>query len=119
MVSPEIYWQTTQPVDGDYTIFVQLLNDQNEFITGYDTQPMNGNYPTSRWQTGEVVIEQIDLSLPADIATGDYRLVTGMYDFQAGQRLPAMDRQAQLLSDNMVVLAKVQVSLGQISFNPP
>jgi hypothetical protein len=113
------YWQAIRPVDGDYTIFLQLLDSQNQLVAGYDTQPLNHNYPTSRWQVGEVVVERIDLSLPTPISPGDYRLMTGMYDLQTGQRQIATDAQGKPLKDNMITLANVHVSSNEIIINAP
>lgn len=118
-ISPKIYWQATRPVTDNYTIFVQLLSSQNQFVTGYDTQPLNGTYPTWRWPVGEVVAQQVDLTLPANIAPGTYRLVTGMYNYQTGQRLAAANGQGQPLAGNMVTLATVQILPEKIIFNAP
>jgi hypothetical protein len=114
-LSLKIYWQASQSVDGDYTMFVQLLNSRNQLITGYDTRPVKGTYPTSLWQMDEVIVEAIDLSLPTQMEAGEYRLVTGMYDFATGQRLAATDSDGQPLGDNMVELSKVNVSAGQVT----
>ena len=114
-----IYWQALQPVDGNYTMFVQVLNSQNQLMTSRDVQPISGNYPTSLWQPDEVVSEKLTLSLPATIAAGDYRLVVGMYDLNSGQRLTAVDNQGQIYQDNMVVLTTIQMAANKIMFNPP
>lgn len=113
------YWQAVRPVNGDYTIFVQLLNSRNEFVAGFDTPPLNGNYPTSIWQPGEVVAQEIELAVPAAATPGNYRLVTGMYNFQTGQRQPAAGEQGQPLPDGMVPLARLQITAEQISVSGP
>jgi len=117
ILSPEIHWKATKPVDKNYTIFLQLLDNQNQFITGYDTQPLHGNYPTSHWQTGELIIERVDLPLPAQLEPGDYRLVTGMYEAATGQRLVAIDGKGQPYMDNLITLAKVRVLVDRIILN--
>ena len=113
------YWQAIRPVDGNYTIFLQLLDSQNQLVAGYDTQPLNNNYPTSKWQVSEVVVERIDLPLPTQISPGDYRLMTGMYDLQTGQRQLATDAQGKPLNDNMITLANVHVSSEEIIIDAP
>lgn len=105
-----LHWQATSRIKGDYTIFVQLLNSQNQRVTGWDAQPLAGQYPTSRWQVGEIVVDEFSLPLPADLPPDDYRLVTGMYDLTTGQRLLANDAEGQPLADNMIVLHKIHVS---------
>jgi hypothetical protein len=110
-LSVRLHWQATDPIDpidGDYTVFVQLLDEGNQLVTSRDSQPLAGQYPTSRWQPGEVVVDEFSLTLPEDLSPGRYRLVTGMYDLATGQRLPATDAAGQPLPDDMVVLLEMQ-----------
>jgi hypothetical protein len=83
-----LHWQATGPVNSDYTAFVQLLNEQGQRVTGWDSPPLNGQYPTSRWQPGEIVVDIFDVPLPANLSPGRYRVITGFYDVETGQRLP-------------------------------
>ncbi len=119
VLSPKIYWQATGPINENYTIFSQLLDSNNQLVAGFDSQPLNGNYPTSLWQPGETVIQDVKLTLPDQLPVGNYRLVTGMYNFQTGQRLTATDSEGQPLSDNMVVLTRLQVSAEKIVIQSP
>jgi hypothetical protein len=110
-LSVRLHWQATDPIDpigGDYTVFVQLLDEGNQLVTSRDSQPLAGQYPTSRWQPGEVVVDEFSLTLPEHLSSGRYRLVTGMYDLATGQRLPATDAAGQPLPDDMVVLMEMQ-----------
>jgi len=85
-----LYWQSTAPAQADYTVFLQLLNPANQVMAQTDAQPLPGLYPTSRWQPGDIIPQQLVLPAPiADIAGN--RLVTGMYNVATGERLPASD----------------------------
>jgi hypothetical protein len=87
-----IHWQTIQPTDKPYTVFLQLLNEQGEVISGWDRQPFDGLYPTNLWSPGEIIADTFHLPLPeAGLPSGKYRLITGFYDFDTGQRLPVVD----------------------------
>ena len=119
IISPQIYWQAIKPVDGNYTIFVQLLDSNNQFITSFDTQPLQGNYPTSLWQPGEMVVQGVDLTLPEQLPAGTYRLVTGMYNLDTGQRLTAADKRGNPLADNMVTLSNVIIAADKIIVETP
>jgi hypothetical protein len=105
-----LHWQAGGRANGDYTTFVQLLDAQNELVTSWDTQPLAGQYPTSRWQPGEIVVDEFELPLPDELLPGDYRLVTGMYDAATGQRLPAVGAEGQPLADDMILLAEMKLS---------
>jgi len=59
-----LYWQTIAPPDKDYTIFVQLLDKQHQVMAQQDKQPFNGLFPTSRWQVGDILVDQFELTIP-------------------------------------------------------
>jgi hypothetical protein len=103
----KLYWRATQTVETDYTAFIQLLDAQNQVVSQWDTQPLGGLYPTSRWQPGQILLTEFPLPLTGDLATGPYRLVTGMYDFSTGLRLPTFDSKGQALPDNMITLTQM------------
>lgn len=103
-----LYWQAIAPLDADYTVFVQLLDAGDRLIAGHDAQPLAGQYPTSRWQPGETVADEFVLNLPGPLGSDTYRLVTGMYRLETGQRLPAYDLHGQALPADRVVLTELQ-----------
>jgi len=99
-----LYWQAGQRLRQNYTIFVQLLDAQDQLVTSWDAQPLAGQYPTSLWQPGEIVVDEFTLPLSGELPPGNYRLVTGMYDFSTGQRLPATGADGQRWPDDMILL---------------
>jgi hypothetical protein len=82
-----LHWRSLVPPDKDYTVFVHLLDTSDEVITQDDGQPLEGAYPTSVWDAGEMVADPHRLPLPADLVPGDYRLRVGLYLLETGQRL--------------------------------
>jgi hypothetical protein len=83
------HWQTLRPTAKPYTVFLQLLNEQDEVISSWDSQPFNGLYPTNLWSPGEIIADTFALPLPeAGLSPGGYRLITGFYDVNTGRRLP-------------------------------
>lgn len=82
-----LYWQSEAPVPLDYTTFVHLRNEAGETVAQRDQPPLAGAYPTSLWDAGDIIADEIQLPLPADLPPGRYRVVVGMYDFQSQQRL--------------------------------
>jgi hypothetical protein len=71
-------------------------------IAQADGTPSGAN-PTSSWQPGEIVADQVNLSLAPDAAAGAYRLLLGYYDPATGERV------AVGAPDNVVLLAEVVV----------
>ncbi len=83
-----LFWQALREMDRDYTVFVHL-NDETGRIRGQsDSQPVDGLYPTGRWEKGEIVRDQYEVLIPAEAPPGAYRLEVGMYLAETGERLP-------------------------------
>lgn len=102
-----LYWGAITAIAGDYTFFVHLFDPTTEHIVAQvDTKPHGGAYPTWQWAPGEVVAEDITLSL-AGVPPGRYRLALGWYDAATGQRLPALDANGAPHPADRVVLADV------------
>jgi hypothetical protein len=107
-------WSTLSPMAVDYTIFVHLLNEDNELLTNSDTQPLNGRYPTSQWKVGEIIVDTFTLSLEPEIYAANHRCETcriamGMYNLETMQRLPALS-QGKRLMDDIIILSKLALS---------
>jgi 4-amino-4-deoxy-L-arabinose transferase-like glycosyltransferase len=86
-VTVELRWSASEPVPGDYTVFLHLFDSDGVKITQDDRPPRAGFWPTSRWRPGEVITSTHSLILPTDLPPGQYLLGTGMYDPTTGQRL--------------------------------
>ncbi|GIK43184.1 MAG: hypothetical protein BroJett011_70170 [Chloroflexota bacterium] len=103
-LSIRLYWRSEAPLPLDYTTFVHLRNAAGETVAQKDQPPLDGAYPTSLWDPGEIIADIVTVSLPADLPAGTYQLVVGLYDFNTGQRLAAPGSPA-----NEVSLTSVQV----------
>jgi hypothetical protein len=82
-----LVWSASTRPQHDYTIFVHLVDETSVPLAQNDRQPLGGFYPTSAWEPGVQVAETYQLDLPADLAPGRYRLVTGLYDPVKNERL--------------------------------
>ena len=86
-VALTLFWQVESPLNVDYTTFVHLRNRAGETIAQQDQPPLNGLYPTSLWDAGEIIVDTINLPLPDQLPDNGYKVVVGLYDFQTGRRL--------------------------------
>jgi len=98
----KMIWLALGPIETDYTVFVHVLNEDNKLLTNQDSQPFGGRYPTSQWQTGQVLADTLTLTLPDEIPHGAYQIVVGMYNWETMQRLPARSQGVRLLDDLIV-----------------
>jgi uncharacterized membrane protein len=73
-------WLALVPMGTSYTGFVHLLDQDGRIVAQDDHVPQQGRRPTNTWLLGEVVEDDYELRLPADLAPGRYRLLAGLYD---------------------------------------
>jgi hypothetical protein len=99
-----LFWQPLAEIPTDYTSFLHLRNSQGVNIAQRDGQPLNGAYPTSRWQPGEIVIDPITIPLFDNLPRGTYSLVTGLYRLDTLERLPVANDAS---GENAVLLGEV------------
>ena len=92
-------WQAVQTPVADYTVFVHTLAAGDTKAAQRDTYPCDGECPTSAWQAGEIIVDRHQFDLPPDAPAGPYRLATGLYLLETGERVAIEGR-----DDGMVVI---------------
>jgi hypothetical protein len=80
------YWRAEADLSRNYTTFVHLRDSAGQTVTQKDSPPASGRYPTGLWETGEIIVDEVTLSL-AELPPGQYRPVVGLYEFSTGARL--------------------------------
>jgi len=78
-------WKSFAPLDRDYQVFVHLYDASGTLVAAGDGPPMDGAFPSSLWQPGDVVLDIH--RLPALVEGG--RVAVGLYRLDDGTRLPA------------------------------
>jgi hypothetical protein len=101
-----IYWQALSTMATNYTVFAHIRNAVGETVSQRDGPPANGAYPTSLWETGEIIRDEMNVSLEP-LEPGRYDIVVGMYDITTGMRL-AVEGSA----DNTTLLQSFEI-LGE------
>ncbi len=99
-----LYWRATDAPSQDYTVFVHLLDESGTLRGQGDGPPVGGDYPTSFWEQGEVIIDKHRVDVDADAPSGSYRLAVGLYLPADGTRLAVWDAAGTPQPDNRVVL---------------
>lgn len=110
-ISPEglhliLFWEVLSVLGADYTTFVHVRDSSGNTVAQADIQPLAGTYPTSRWQPGEIVTDEILLPLPPDLPPGTYRLLVGMYRWDTLQRLPVRNDPS---GENAILLESIKI----------
>ncbi len=76
-------WEAASPPAADYTVSLQLFDQQGRRLAQQDQQPFGGVLPTSGWQPGKAYEDVAYVPLPAAMGPGIYRLDAAVYDGQA------------------------------------
>jgi hypothetical protein len=106
-----LYWQVLGQMDQDYTVFTHLIDSSNRIWAQHDSQPQDGQHPTSQWVEGETVVDEYELILADDMPSGRYQIEVGMYHWASGQRL-AVSEGGQWVPENRVFLGTVHLRDG-------
>jgi hypothetical protein len=71
------YWRAVRPVPGGQKIFLHV-DGQGQRLNG-DHEPVGDKYPTRLWDTGDIVVDEQTLSVPANYRPGEYTMFIGFY----------------------------------------
>ncbi len=75
-----LYWRARGKPEGDYIVAIQFRGLDGRVAFEQASRPANGEYPTSEWGLGEVLLDWHDLNLPESMAPGDYQVVVILED---------------------------------------
>lgn len=105
-----LYWQALKEMERSYTVFIHLIDDQNQIWGQRDSIPGNYTLPTTSWLEGEILADEYELVVRSDAPAGTYLLEVGMYLAQTGERLPVYDTGGLLVGDRLLLPTMIEVS---------
>lgn len=82
-----LYWQATEPLSRDYTVFVHVVDGAGAKWGQRDSQPADRGRPTTGWRPGEVIADEHPVTIDVNGPAEGYHLIVGLYDLETGQRL--------------------------------
>lgn len=104
-LSFQFYWQTSEPVEENLTLFVHLIDQAGNLISQVDQPPQ---LPTSIWPPNQTIQSWHRLPVPDTIPPGEYRVELGFYSWPSLERLPILN--------SVCVLSNTQsLAIGQLS----
>jgi 4-amino-4-deoxy-L-arabinose transferase-like glycosyltransferase len=80
-----LYWQTLQPLPGDYNVSIRLVDEQGIIWGQIDRFPLGGLIRTRSWFPGLVVRDEYMLPIDPGTPPGSYSFNILMYDFESGK----------------------------------
>lgn len=99
-----LYWFARETPLVNLKVFVHLVRpDDSGQVAQLDHEPAIGYNPTTRWEPGELIVDEYELPLEQAIPLGTYLVAVGMYDPQTMQNLPVLNGPSTLPGDRMVL----------------
>jgi hypothetical protein len=103
----ELDWQSMRAITEEYIIFVHVFDlETGENVAQSDVMPRNWQYPTRYWWTGEVVADEVVVSMDG-VQLGRYGLAVGVYEFGGADRLVAVDGAGEVVENGRLMLTEV------------
>jgi hypothetical protein len=70
-----LYWQAVGKIDTDFSLSLRLVDQNGLAVVSREVLPVGGAYAPTIWQDGEIVRDQHNLLLPAELTPGIYDLL--------------------------------------------
>ncbi len=94
-------WEAATNIPEAYKVFVHVLGPAGLPIAQQDNEPVNGTYPTTRWQRGDRISDPYAFSLPQGLPPGEYPVEVGLYRLSDLSRLPLLDQEQSVIDDKV------------------
>jgi len=102
-------WGANAAGEEDLVQFLHLGHLESGEWWVFDRQPLGPRLPTRLWYSGLSEREIWEVPLPADLAPGQYRALTGLYRLSDKERIPASDVNGRLFADARVPLGSLTI----------
>ena len=86
-----LYWRARGRPSADYTVFVHYLDSGGRLLAQADSPPQAGSYPTSLWDSDEVIADVHRVPPAPAGAPGPARFEVGLYELASGRRVAVVD----------------------------
>jgi hypothetical protein len=96
----DLYWRTHGTLSGDYTVMVHGLDSSGAMIEQNDAPPLDNDYPTSAWRSGQTLADRHSLPANPDLAG----VAIGLYDNSG--RLPVTLGSERIPDDQIILPIK-------------
>jgi hypothetical protein len=100
-----LYWHARTKMDKAYTVFVHLLDQNNQVVAQQDRPPVR---PMTTWVENEFIADTYELSIKPDAVPGTYQIEIGLYDADL-VRLQVINDSGAAIDDHIILNTRVIV----------
>lgn len=108
-LSVSFTWRANAAGADDLVQFLHLGHIESGDWQVFDRQPLGPRLPTRLWYKGLTESETWEAPLPPDLATGQYRVFTGLYRLSDKMRIPVSDVNGAPFADARVPLGSLMI----------
>ncbi len=110
-----LYFTADQPISGDYTLFLHLVDSTDRLLYQYDGVPFHGRHPTRQWQPGQIFADSYLITVPTTVHTESLAsLIVGFYEYEAPtKRLSAYATDGTTIGDRLL-LGQIRLLAGDV-----
>lgn len=84
----DLYWRVQKTPAADYRLCLQLTDEAGQIIGETVTSPTRIEYPSSRWQPGELLYGKVELLIPPQATAGFHQIRISLIHPETGESLP-------------------------------
>ncbi len=109
-LSINFVWRGLAEMDQLYFVFLHIVDSEGNIHLQHDRSPgKRGKQPTTSWLPNEIILDPVDLQIPANLPPGDYTIRLGLYLPPTGPRLLVLDKADQPTAD-FVDVGKIEIT---------
>ena len=86
-----------------YKVFVHLRSPANEVVAQADRAWCDTTLNEADWRPGDILVDEYELTIPAETPPGDYPVVIGLYQDASGARLPVVAAEVEHDGDSVTI----------------
>ena len=102
-LSLTFYFETLKEMNRDWTVFVHIDAQGNRFRIHGDHPPAKGRLQTSMWAKGQLIRDDLQISVPLDAVPGSYQVILGFYIGDERMRFSGGDSKVHAGENNVIV----------------
>jgi 4-amino-4-deoxy-L-arabinose transferase-like glycosyltransferase len=102
-VKLRLAFENRQVLDQLYKVFVHLRGPENAVLAQADRVLCDTTLNEADWRPGDILVDNYELTVPAETPPGDYPLVIGLYQDATGARLPVVTADLEHDGDSVMI----------------
>lgn len=108
-LNAQFWWTTAQDIDLELVQFLHFFALDSDDVYVFDRVPFNRQFPTQDWAANLNLYDNWQLTLPAEMPAGRYRVQTGLYQISDTARIPVQTASGDVVQDASIVLGQIEV----------